>query len=290
MKLFETMSEAYDALGDQSSALDYLRKANQAREASENLAARARYVALKIQEELVQVRHEGELAMVDERQRIMREIHDGVGSNLITMLASIEHWAHDAKASAQMVRESIDELMLMIDSLQSVEGDLVEMIATLRFRLERRLAAVGIQIEWGAQELPPLPWLDARQALSILRILQEALSNVIKYAHASRVGIDTGVCNEQGVPGAQITVVDDGVGFDPLASGLRGHGLSNMRARPRWAGDWPSHRCRERLRCGCDCRSSASDRQLRNCVSQTQHWRAFPAIFGWRSAPIGVLC
>ena len=53
------------------------------------------------------------------------------------------------------------------------------MLATLRFRLGRRLELAGIELEWDMQDLPPLAWLGPPQALQLMRIVQEVLTNVL---------------------------------------------------------------------------------------------------------------
>ena len=76
-----------------------------------------------------------------------------------------------------------------------------------------------------------MPWLDAPQALEVLRLLQEALANIIKHAGARSIAISA-----QGAEaGVLVQVVDDGVGFD-TAQPDAGRGLPNMRERARLLG------------------------------------------------------
>ncbi|MCM5681970.1 sensor histidine kinase [Schlegelella sp. S2-27] len=186
----------------------------------------------RIQELLLgRARKEQELAVAQERQRLMREIHDGIGASLNTSLAMIERGRMDRHSLAAVVRECIDELKLTIDSLEPMENDLVAVIATLRYRLEKRLLAAGIRMEWQVQELPALPWLEVTQALSIMRVLQEALSNVVRHSRATSVAVRTAEQAHDGRSGVEVSIADDGVGFDAAVAQSYGHGLRNMRER-----------------------------------------------------------
>lgn len=167
-------------------------------------------------------------AVDQERERLMREIHDGIGSSLITALAVAQRERQSPNTIATLKR-SIADLRIGIDSLEPLGGDVVMLLATLRHRMDRELGDAGLVFIWKAMSAPPLPWLDAVGALHILRILQEAIGNILKHAHATRVEIDcSGDCRD-GREGVLITVSDDGVG----AVGQSGHGrgLRNMRAR-----------------------------------------------------------
>ena len=180
---------------------------------------------------LARARKEQELAVAQERQRLMREIHDGIGASLNTSLAMIERGRMDRHSLAAVMRECIDELRLTIDSLEPMENDLVAVIATLRYRLEKRLLAAGIGMEWQVQELPALPWLEVTQALSIMRVLQEALSNIVRHSRATSVTIATAERMHDGRAGVEVCVSDNGAGFDVTLAQQYGRGLRNMRER-----------------------------------------------------------
>jgi signal transduction histidine kinase len=132
---------------------------------------------------------ERERTILNERQRLLRDLHDGVGASLISALKMIEHGRLSLDDAATVLRECLDELRLVVDSLEPLEHDLVTLLASLRYRLGGRLERAGIAIDWQMGEVPPLPWLDARAALEVLRILQELLSNILKHARATRVRI-----------------------------------------------------------------------------------------------------
>ena len=161
-----------------------------------------------------------------ERQRLMQDMHDGLGSTLVTALRAFEgDRAADLDAVA-LLRGCIDDLKLTIDSMEPVETDLLLLLATLRFRLQPRLEASGLKLTWDAGEIPPLEWLDQRHALHILRILQEAFANILKHAGAREVAFSVRAEMDQVV----VRVRDDGCGFDPTLPAT-GRGLANQQRR-----------------------------------------------------------
>jgi len=176
-------------------------------------------------------------ALTAERGRIMSEMHDGIGSQLTLALSLVRRMDREANPQATPVdgqvatvlRESIEDLQLIIDSLEPVENDLLTVLGTLRYRLQDRLGKGGIELQWNVVDLPPLPVLTPHSVLSILRIVQEAFANCLKHSGATRITVTTGLTGEPGQDEkAHIAVIDNGRGID----GTRvGRGLDNMRRR-----------------------------------------------------------
>lgn len=172
---------------------------------------------------------EHEHAVAGERQRLMREMHDGLGSSLMASLVMVEQGELDKAAVAKVLRESIDDLKLTIDSLEPMGNDLLTLLGTLRYRLGNRLAAAGIKFEWQVQETPPLPWLNPTASLQVLRILQEALANILKHAGADVIRVETGADDTH----VFVRLLDNGRGFDVAAKQQQptGRGLQNLNRR-----------------------------------------------------------
>lgn len=164
--------------------------------------------------------------LFQERQRLMQDMHDGLGSSLVSALRVVEHGRIGEAEIAQLLKSCIDDLKLTIDSMEPVETDLLLLLGTLRFRLQPRLEATGIRLRWEVVDLPPLVWLDQRHSLHILRILQEAFTNVIKHASATEIILRTVVEKEH----ARVEIIDNGGGFDP-AGNIQGRGLGNQARR-----------------------------------------------------------
>jgi signal transduction histidine kinase len=172
-----------------------------------------------------------EAAVAEERRRLMADMHDGIGASLISTLSLVECGEASSEQVAAALRECIDDLRLAIDSLEPADGELAPVLGGLRYRLEPRQKAAGVTLDWQVCELPPLPCLTPQNVLHVLRILQEAFTNVLKHARAKHIRVATAVA----VGRVCIEVSDDGRGFDRTQS-AQGHGLGNMRRRAKLLG------------------------------------------------------
>ncbi|EJE49557.1 signal transduction histidine kinase [Acidovorax sp. CF316] len=167
--------------------------------------------------------------LVQERQRLMQDMHDGLGSSLTSALHLVRHGKAGSEELAQVLAECMDDLKLAIDSMEPVDADLLLLLATLRFRLAPRLEGLGMALRWEVQDVPLVPWLDAASALHLLRILQECFANIVKHAQASCIRVE---CEEAQDGGIEVRVLDDGRGFDvDAALKARGRGLKNQLRR-----------------------------------------------------------
>jgi signal transduction histidine kinase len=124
-------------------------------------------------------------ASATERQRIMQDMHDGLGAQLVPWLVMVERGGAKPADIAMLLRESLDEMRLAIDAFGKAETDLNGTLAGLRYRMERRLIAAGMAVEWSVDDPFHALQLDERTALQLLRIVQEVLSNVIKHSRAT---------------------------------------------------------------------------------------------------------
>jgi len=192
------------------------------------LAERERELAVQ-HEQLRAV--EREQALLLARQRLMRDMHDGVGSTLIAMLRLAESGGDGHAAMADLLRSAIEDLRLTIDSLEPLEHDLATLLATLRTRVGHRLEGAGLKLEWHMADMPPLPWLEPAQALQVLRLIQEAMTNVIKHARARTLRLSA----HQAGDALEVCIEDDGCGFDARVAGA-GQGLASMRQRAQALG------------------------------------------------------
>lgn len=170
---------------------------------------------------------EADRSALAERARIMRDLHDGVGAQLLTAIAEVE----DGRADPDRIRDTLtaclDDLRLAVDSLEPHDNYLTTILGTLRYRLAPRLARAGLTMQWDVEEVNPMSWLDPTRTLHLLRILQEAIANVLRHAQATTLLIRLA----RRPDGVLVEVRDNGVGFDPDASPGRGHGLRNLRQR-----------------------------------------------------------
>lgn len=182
-----------------------------------------------------------EAGVLDERQRMAREIHDTLAQGLAGVITQVQaaqqaqdrpqDWRHHLDLAAQLARQSLSEARRSVQAVRPLPLETA--------RLPEALAEVARS--WSAQHRVPTEVVLTGTArplhpdveVALLRTGQEALANVAKHARASRVALTLSYMEDL----ATLDVRDDGVGFDPAAvaaaggSGLGGFGLVAMRQR-----------------------------------------------------------
>jgi two-component system, NarL family, sensor histidine kinase DegS len=171
-----------------------------------------------------------ELAVVEERNRLAREIHDGLGASLSSLIIQSEYLLSLAKEEPlkaeikelkTSAEESIEELRRNLQMMREdfdLTSGLEDYIKTFRDRtqLNVKFERVG-----APEKLGP----DAQ--LSLFRVLQECLSNAARHAEAKAVEVKLYFEAEK----ALLSVKDDGKGFDLKNPKVGHYGLINMRER-----------------------------------------------------------
>ena len=223
----------------------YSRQVQDYRELNTSLESRVAQRDLQLSEsyKLLKVTDD-EKATLAERARIMRDIHDGVGAQLVGLVSMLQTDEKRPEELREHAQHALDELRMAVDSLQPVEGSLSTVLATLRYRLQPRLKAAGIDVQWEVDELPKLDSLTPNAVLQVQRILLEAFTNVIRHSGASIVQVRAmHVIQEGGFQRLSLCVDDNGKPATPttlLASDFSsqahpdiaaGHGQTNMRWR-----------------------------------------------------------
>ncbi len=161
-----------------------------------------------------------------ERRMVARELHDQVGQTLTALLARLQRTTRDAPdellpelAEAQEIaRASLEDVRRVVTRLRPDTLEDLGLVSALRALSRRMSHQTGLPIE---HELDPgLPALDPQAELVVYRIAQEAITNAVRHADASRVELRLG-CHDEGVT---LLVADDGRGLGQAndASGIRG--------------------------------------------------------------------
>jgi signal transduction histidine kinase len=174
-----------------------------------------------------------EQAATEERQRIMRDLHDGLGSQLFTSLSRAERGALDQSAMSDTLRSAIDQMRVALEALASEEQDFVTAFGSFRFRWDARLCDCGLKPVWQMDLPDTMPAIAPHDALQILHIVQESLTNVVKHARASTVTVR--MQHAGGV--LSVDVMDNGAGGAAARPGAEGgRGQSNMAKRTQRLG------------------------------------------------------
>ncbi|RUZ71647.1 hypothetical protein EN943_33045 [Mesorhizobium sp. M7A.F.Ca.US.006.01.1.1] len=178
------------------------------------------------------LRHQERLIAIDaERQRLLRDMHDGVGGVLTHLLLDVRENRLTSREIEQGLQSSVDDLRNMASAIDAGNEPIDEALAMFRERMAGRLARSGITLDYRCTLPTPAPSLDARRLLSLYRLLQEGIANSLRHASATRIELAV----NPGDDGAILVILsDDGMGFEPeRASGAvgEGRGLANMRRR-----------------------------------------------------------
>ncbi len=203
-----------------------------------NLEERAVRKNQELEANYVRIRDmEQQQTLAVERERIMRDMHDGVGGLLVSTLRRIaangEERVVDSGIAATL-DSALTDLRLMIDSLELGEEDLDVALGMLRRRLQSQLENTGLTVNWRVDELPPIPSLTPHSVLQIMRILQEGVANALRHADPSTLSLRA----YRAAEGVVIELEDDGVGLpaQPNEGLSEGHGINNMRRRAEEVG------------------------------------------------------
>jgi signal transduction histidine kinase len=175
-----------------------------------------------------------EAGVLDERQRMAREIHDTIAQGLTGIVTQLEAASSAGEsrhvcAAAQLARDSLAEARRSVHALRPQELEEARLPDALAGVVERWSAVNGVPaaLTTTGTALPLLPEIE----VALLRVAQEALANVAKHAGASRAGLTLSYMEDL----VTLDVRDDGVGFDPSAvatgSAEHGFGLGTMRER-----------------------------------------------------------
>ena len=193
-----------------------------------------------------------ENSKTQERELLLRDMHDGFGSQLasIRMLAEKGRIPKDKFPEALM--ELSADLHLVVDTLGQANTTLEEALADMRYRWDKRFAKSDLPVTW-AIDLANLPALPQRSILHALRLLQEALINAFKHAKADHVVVTARY--DAAIDGLTLSVRDDGVGLQQTTKG--GRGIHNMQQRPRPPFSTRSPKSSRALGMCRDCSSSA---------------------------------
>jgi signal transduction histidine kinase len=210
---------------------------------------RVREAAASAQRELaerVDARREEDAraASLEERTRIARELHDVIAHSVSVMViqaggarlvmgTDMQQAEISLRAAEHAGREALAEIRRLLGVLDTTEepGELAPQPSLVDVpALIARAQAAGVATELSVEGQPTAisPALD----LCAYRIVQEALTNILKHAEAARAGVSVRWTGDA----IELEVSDDGRGSGAMSSGVSGHGLAGMRERTRMHG------------------------------------------------------
>jgi signal transduction histidine kinase len=177
----------------------------------------------------------------DERRRLARELHDGLGQNLTALKHRIGQIGRQLTPEQSQLRDELDTAMTLCATALEDTRNLSRLLRPpilddLGLEPALQWLARGVETSTGVAvvvEIEPLPELDGELQTLLFRVAQEALNNAAKHAGASSLLLRL-VERDASV---QLQIIDDGLGFDPAqVVSAGGSGLGSMRERLRLYG------------------------------------------------------
>lgn len=178
------------------------------------------------------------LALRGERQRISFELHDNIGSQLVTLLFAMQAAEQPQKRFVMMsIEQCLTDLKMTVDALDSFEENVAQALGRLRYRIQNALDRHGIKMRWNVDMSDALEAVRGAQAQQVLRIAQESVANVMRHSKAKSVEVSCRYVAE--FSHLLLEIRDDGDGI-PHEKGDRpaGHGLEGMRRRAAAVGGY----------------------------------------------------
>jgi signal transduction histidine kinase len=183
-----------------------------------------------------------QLAVMEERSRLARELHDSVTQSLysLTLFAEVGRRAAEAGELEQVIdyltrlgqvaQQTLKEMRLLVYELRTSALETEGLVRALQQRLEAVEKRAGVESRLVVEAITGLPALVEE---GLYRIAQEALNNALKHAAATLVTVRININAEQ----AELEVIDNGMGFDPAVVGHAGGiGLNSMAERAEQLG------------------------------------------------------
>jgi len=183
------------------------------------------------------------LAVLEERERIGMDLHDGIIQSIYAVGLTLEHarllMSENPEQSRKRIEQAIKDLNATIRDIRAYildlrprqlhNEDLMSGISRLVAEFKAN-TLLDVNLKGPNEDISHLP---KNQAISLFHICQEALANIAKHAHAKKVDVNVWTTNDR----LLLEIRDDGVGFSSEKTKVNiGHGLSNMETRVLNAG------------------------------------------------------
>lgn len=165
-------------------------------------------------------------AVLEERQRMARDVHDGIGGQLASLIAQVRLRRVTMDHVEQALVGGLSELRLLVDSLDVVGETLADALASFHDRARQQTSAADMTLEWSQPDDLGAEVRDQQWILNLYRLMQEAITNAVRHSGGDRVSVTV---NSDGHV-LIVQIRDNGDGFDPETV-KRGRGTANMAHR-----------------------------------------------------------
>jgi signal transduction histidine kinase len=200
----------------------------------------ASYAALAIANSQLQEQR-SRLTVLEERERIMMELHDGVIQSIYAIGMQVDLLANTTQDAAQLeglrrviggLNTVIEDIRQYIQNLRTMDGDDQQSFADCVEDVLNRIhvpSKLNVEIKAPQGLRPPI---SSTALEAVCQIVHEALSNVVRHANATQVEVDAAISDDV----FTVTVDDNGSGFEVSERDTHGLGLRNIQQRARMHG------------------------------------------------------
>lgn len=169
------------------------------------------------------------LGQLVERERVIGELHDGLGSMLLELKYRMRKEATPAPELRELVDQAVDELRLIVMASEHANKPFADALTALCERLAGSFADAEMRLDWTV-DVSDRSILTKKRALNCLRIVQELVANAIKHSKASLVRV---TAHDLSGGRIQICVEDNGTGLPTGRTRKHGLGLISVEKRAR---------------------------------------------------------
>jgi signal transduction histidine kinase len=191
----------------------------------------AREQAILVEKQADEIQRQAQsLAITEERKRFSRDIHDGIGGQLVSLLWRVRSEAVPTEELAGELERGLADLRLVVDALDDGPLNLSDAMWNFAARARQQLEAAEINFKWEIPDALDVEWQDSRRILSLYRMLQEATSNVVRHSKATSFAIKFFAESSLGHGGLRVLIEDNGIGIS-AEKRRSGRGLTNLSSR-----------------------------------------------------------
>ncbi len=165
-------------------------------------------------------------AVLEERQRMARDVHDGIGGQLASLIAQVRLRRIGMDHVEQALVSGLSELRLLVDSLDVVGETLSDALASFHDRARQQTAAADMALDWIQVDDLGAEIRDQQWILNFYRLMQEAITNAVRHSGGDRVSVTVDTNGRL----LTVKIEDNGGAFD-IETVKRGRGLANMTHR-----------------------------------------------------------
>ncbi|MDE2430810.1 MAG: hypothetical protein KGM99_18985 [Burkholderiales bacterium] len=169
-----------------------------------------------------------------ERSRLLADMHDGFGSELVTCARALRMGKTPNIKAAEMVEDCLLQMQLIVDSASASAEDVSTLLAAYRRRIDGRLADAHIKLHWQVEDLSATIITSSTRRLHLMRWVQEAVQNAVKHSHCQNLVIKAELIDGDASQNKlKISIQDDGKRNDAKQRAID-FGISSLRTRSEY--------------------------------------------------------